>query len=770
MNKTKKNRKIDKDKNKKNDSDNGKYKEKMSFEVNQNSKNSRKNKKIKYKTIKYKQHMGLLDDEIVVNTNVNLKPFEKDHEDHFSDKQLIMTNDQVKKTFIKQLLAPFSPSSIKPTSNFYNYINYLWLKTTKLEDEKQKYITQIDSFRLVQDKIYNQLHDIVIDYIKNNNNRLSRNLSNYYKTVVSYNSAESARKYAKEYTLYVDDLRKDKKNLWKLLANVNHHEIIGTFAPFYWSIKPDEKNSNIFECYLEPHAFNIVDFSVYIDDGTNVEYKESYRRALKKTYRRVFKFILGPNNIDINSIYDIEVKMFNALFCDNKSTDASQFNSYNRIHKDEALSKYGFNWAEFCKEFGFTNANIPEFFICKNLNYLKCCTELLLNEWNSEAWRPYWLLIIYRKIVRITKASRHIFFDFFGKFQRGESGAIYKSVQASTTIFLSYPFNAFLTREYMKKYYDAKKIDFIRVLAEDLRVVFIRIIKRNTWLSEKTKNYAIRKLKSIKFILAQPPEILQDPDLDYCSDDLYKNMNTVSEWRHRLFIQLVGKKVIDYPILDWKQYPAKMISNQSYVVNAYYTPFLNSIYIPLGYIQEPFIDLNERGIEYNLANIGFTIAHELSHSLDELGSKYNIKGNLDNWWTESDTKKYKSIQEDIIKQYEEFALRDGIKFNASLSIGEDLADISGLAICEEYLRDYQENNNMLTPNRAHSFHQFYTYYCIQMRQIIPKKALMAQLNTNPHPLDVYRCNVPLTRSQVFRALYNVKKGDGMWWHNTDTVW
>ena len=77
---------------------------------------------------------------------------------------------------------------------------------------------------------------------------------------------------------------------------------------------------------------------------------------------------------------------------------------------------------------------------------------------------------------------------------------------------------------------------------------------------------------------------------------------------------------------------------------------------------------------------------------------------------------------------------------------------------------------MLTPNKAYSFHQFYTYYCIFMRQIIPKKAVMAQLNTNPHPPDVYRCNVPLSRSQVFRALYNVKKGDNMWWHNTNTVW
>ena len=241
-------------------------------------------------------------------------------------------------------------------------------------------------------------------------------------------------------------------------------------------------------------------------------------------------------------------------------------------------------------------------------------------------------------------------------------------------------------------------------------------------------------------------------------------------WRHNLFMNLVGKKIIDYPVMDWTQYPAKLTGSQAYVVNASYTPITNSIYIPLGYIQEPFIDLNERGIEYNLANVGFTIAHELSHSLDEWGRKYNKEGNLDNWWSDIDIKHYKNIQNDIITQYETFAERDGIKFDASLSIGEDVADISGLAICEEYLRDYQEKTDMLPPNRAHSFQQFYTYYTIQMRQIIPKKALKAQLNTNPHPLDVYRCNVPLSRSEIFRALYNVKKGDGMWWHNTNTIW
>ena len=57
-----------------------------------------------------------------------------------------------------------------------------------------------------------------------------------------------------------------------------------------------------------------------------------------------------------------------------------------------------------------------------------------------------------------------------------------------------------------------------------------------------------------------------------------------------------------------------------------------------------------------------------------------------------------------------------------------------------------------------------------MRQKIPKAAYKNQLNNNPHPPDIYRTNVPLSRSEVFRATFNIKEGDGMWWHNTNTIW
>jgi putative endopeptidase len=160
----------------------------------------------------------------------------------------------------------------------------------------------------------------------------------------------------------------------------------------------------------------------------------------------------------------------------------------------------------------------------------------------------------------------------------------------------------------------------------------------------------------------------------------------------------------------------------------------------------------------------------MSHALDDLGSKYDKNGVLSDWWTEKDKDEFYKIQNNIIKQYEKYALYDGIKFDAWPSIGEDLADLAGFAICQEYLRDFQLKNQDVLPIQSVSFRSFFIYFAIQSRQKISKKAILAQLKTNPHPLDKYRCNVPLSRSRIFRAIYNVKKGDKMWWNSFSNVW
>ena len=333
---------------------------------------------------------------------------------------------------------------------------------------------------------------------------------------------------------------------------------------------------------------------------------------------------------------------------------------------------------------------------------------------------------------------------------------------------LSMTFNTFLTEEYVKNNYNQLYVNYVQHLADDLKTLFIRKLRRNTWLEPSTKATAIKKMEKLKFTVGEPAKLRYDPLFNYKVDDPWYNMELLTRWKHNKFLKLEGKGVIDIPEIDWANF--KLVGTQAYMVNAYYMPISNSIYIPLAYLQKPFIDLEERGIEYNLAHIGYTIAHEMSHSLDDLGSKYDHTGKLIDWWTAEDKRKFKRIQDDVIKQYEHFAKYDGIVFDAAPSIGEDIADISGLTMCLEYLSDFQTKNDDILPIQTLSFEAFFVYFALQQRQQISKKAIAAQLKTNPHPLDKYRTNVPLSRLKVFRTMYNIKKGDKMWWPSTNRVW
>jgi putative endopeptidase len=693
---------------------------------------------------------------------IGLKPFEEDFSKKLPKGHLKISSSKKTKLFAKQLLSQFSPNSIQPKDNFYDYINYQWLKEVSLQDQ-QKYIVQVDNFRLTQDQVYRQLDEIIIDYVKNNNNKLAKNLKNFRKSVLDMNPKPYSRKLAHESIKTIEKLF-EINNPWKLLAFFNSDEMICGNAPFVWSMNPDEKNTKVYTSYVTPHQFELVDLSVYYDDGKDVSYKKKYRLEYNKFVKNIFNVLLGKNNFNPQDIFDVEVELFNSFGCTEIKTDDNIL--YNKVTKEESLKKYGFDWHEFSKELGFKST--PKFFITSNLNYLKCSTDLLLANWKSDKWKTYWIFILLKRLLRITRGWEDIMFKFKGEFERGQE-AINKTDAVSASLYMSVPFNTFLTNEYVKKYENPQYMEYVRILCEDLRVVFKRILMRNSWMDPSTKKYALKKLENFNFIYGKPNDLREDPDLDY-GTLLYDNMMKINEWRHKNFVELEGKPTIDIPMMDWAQYPVKMGGTQAYIVNASYTPAKNSIYINLGYIQKPFVDLEERGIEYNLAHIGNTLAHEMSHGFDDTGSKYGWDGNLYDWWTPKDKKIFKSIQEDVIKQYEEFAHRDNIKFDAAIGIGEDMADICAVAICDEYLRDFQEKNGDLIAIRNLSYEAYYTYFAFQQRQKVGKKALRAQLKTNPHPLDKYRCNVPLSRSEVFRSLYNVNKGDGMWWHNTNTVW
>jgi putative endopeptidase len=684
---------------------------------------------------------------------------EKVYGDIFSSKDF-----NLEKTIIKELKQAVSPSNINPRNDFYSYINERWLNKEQLE-KGQEYIVQVDSFRLIQDKVYRELLQLINEYIKKSNTKLSKEINNFYKSQLKLNTDIQTKNCAIKTLESIDEIRKNG-NLWELLGLSNSNEIVSWGSPFTWSLNPDDKNPSVFRCYIDQPQLSLIDVNIYFDDGIDVEYKRKYKIQFFKYINELFENSFGKNhNFNVEDVFLVEIELIMAMSCNfikGKKSDSS----YNKVTTHEALQKYGFDWKLFSKELGFKYT--PDFFIISNLNYLKCGTELLLKQWNSERWRTYWIYIFIRQQNRWNQKGLNIIYDFLGKFVVGQEAQVEKQVQPIYS--LGFAFNTFLTNEYIDNYKNDQLINYVKSMAEDLKTVFIRIIKRNKWLQPKTKEKALKKLNNFNLEVGSPKILREDPLLNYYDDDAWGNMSKVAHWRHEKAVNLEGKPIVDIPVMDWAQFPAKFVGTQAYVVNASYTPSKNGIYIPLGYVQKPFIDLEERGIEYNLAHIGFTLGHEMSHALDDWGSQYDETGKLNNWWTDKDRKKFKKIQNDVIKQYETFASYDGIKFDAVPSIGEDLADISGLTICREYLRDFQLKNEDILPIQALSFEAFFVYFAYQQRQKISKKAIQAQLKTNPHPLDKYRTNVPLSRMPLFRTIYKIKKGDKMWWHSTNRIW
>jgi len=689
--------------------------------------------------------------------------WEKDYEKTFRY-SLQKTNDKYQKTLVRMFKIPFSPTKINARSDYYTYINYKWIQEQNdyLKKEK-KYYVQVDNFRIAQDQVYRDLINIAEEFIKEApTNKVAKQLSNVYKSFKQLEPRavkDNVRKIMTSIDEYIQG-----GDLISFLAYINLNEVVSWGCPLVWGIQADEKNSSIYSIYFMPGQLSLYDYNLYFEDPElQTTYSKMVRSKFIKYVEDIFEVCLGKNHgLNPRHVFEVEKELLDAMDCTKLKVDMESY--YNVVSAHDANAKYGFDWAAFSKHIGYTE--VPDKIVVTNLNHLFCTMELLKANWTTPKWRTYWLFLYYRQLIRFHKEWREIHFHFNEELLSGQSVMF---PQHLFPVFgVSACFNTLITNEYVRKNNQPHYVKYMRNMAEDMKLVFTRIIKRNTWLSPKTKKYALLKLKHMKLIIGTPEKMREDPLLEYVEDDPWHNLELLSIWRAKECTKLHGKPVIDIPLIDWKV--LKLVGYQSYIVNAFYTPTQNAIYIPSAYLQKPFIDLDERGIEYNLAHLGFTLGHEMSHSLDDLGSQYDYKGNLKNWWTPEDRKEFNKKVKDVIEQYEEAAARDGIKLDASLSTGESLADISGLAICHEYLRDFQDKNQDIVPIRSLSFQAFYCYYAIQAKQQISKRAIKAQTITNPHPLDKYRTNCTLSRLELFKSIHNVQKGDAMYWRNNDTIW
>jgi predicted metalloendopeptidase len=446
------------------------------------------------------------------------------------------------------------------------------------------------------------------------------------------------------------------------------------------------------------------------------------------------------------------------------------------------MSLVGLDWPEMAKWIGYnsTPSDIPPYFIVSQVGYLSSIMDLLKKEWASDAWKSYWYFMYLRQLICFHDKWRDIYLNFNDTLIRGKDTHFPR--EYFPIIGLAYAFPKTMTNEFTRRYKNDEMISKVREIGNTMLDCYKARIERNTWMSATTKKGALKKLNTLQLRIGEANLSAPDPThLDYDAKDAWGNLLKRSIQRTEYIAKhhlSCGNSVSrlsqeDLDIMNWGT--MKLVGVQSFVVNAYYTPNTNSIYIPTAYMHSMNVQFG-RGYEYDIASVGFTFGHEISHALHVNSRIYNHKGVIKNWWSKDDIGTYERKIAAIRRQYEEISAKDGFVIDGNLSLSENLADVTGIAVCEDALNKYHrhlyDDVNDITRDehvRENSFMNFYTYYAIQNRQYANFREILVQVLTNPHLNQKIRTNVPLMRSKTFHDVIGIKKSDKMYNDDFDVV-
>ena len=203
-------------------------------------------------------------------------------------------------------------------------------------------------------------------------------------------------------------------------------------------------------------------------------------------------------------------------------------------------------------------------------------------------------------------------------------------------------------------------------------------------------------------------------------------------------------------------------------VNAYYSPLLNEIVFPAAILQPPFFNMDADDA-VNYGAIGAVIGHEMGHGFDDKGSKYDGNGELRNWWTDSDRKKFEERTKKLIDQYNGYTVVDGTPVNGEFTQGENIGDLAGIVIAYKAYQLSKKGKEAPEIDGLSGDQRFFYGWATIWGSKSTDEQLIRQIKTDPHSPGEFRANGPLVSMPEFINLYKIKKGDGMFIDPNDRV-
>ena len=320
-------------------------------------------------------------------------------------------------------------------------------------------------------------------------------------------------------------------------------------------------------------------------------------------------------------------------------------------------------------------------------------------------------------------------------------------------------------QDWVKQNFPPDAKDNMEKLVKALEAAMAEDIKQLPWMSAETKVEARKKLDAIKDKIGYPENWRDYSKLTVQRGDFLGNQERSQIFEEKRDLAKLGKPVDER---EWGMTPP--------TVNAYYNPPQNDINFPAGILQPPFFD-NHADPAVNFGGIGVVIGHEMTHGFDDQGSKYDLNGNVRQWWTDEDKKKFEERTECTAKEYDGFEVAPGQKLNGHLTLGENTADNGGIRIAFQALEATMAKDGGDGPGFSDGKKDGYTSqqrFFISFGQVwcqnATEQSARVLAKTDPHSSGEWRVKGTVQNFEEFGKAFGCKAGQPMMPANVCRTW
>ncbi len=636
-------------------------------------------------------------------------------------------------------------TTVKPGDDFFSYASGKWMKETKIPPSEIGW----GSFYTLSDDNLKNLHKILDDVSAQDNKAESKEqkVGDLYKSGMDTVTIEKLGYEPIKPLLEKINVVKDYKELVKLAAD-GFKTGEGFLLGFY--VSPDDRVSSKNIAHFDQTGITLPERDYYFKtDSASKKIRDQFVKHIAKVFE-----LIGVDTATAakkaNGILKLETAMAQSHKTPVELRDPQA--NYNKF----AVADLQKQMPDVDLKDAFNRMGLEtDTVLVGQPRYYKALDSLLKTQ-PIDVWKDKAIFnAVDEASSLLSKSFRDEHFDFWGRKLQGQKEQ--KPRWKTIAYHVDGGLGELLGQLYVEKYFTPDAKQRMLDLVNNLQSVYKDRIDKLDWMGADTKKRALEKLAAFTKKIGYPDKWKKYDDVVISKDAFYKNEESIAKHDYNEELKKVNKPV---DRSEWGMTPP--------TVNAYYNPTFNEIVFPAGILQFPFFD-EEADDAINYGAIGAVIGHEMTHGFDDQGRQYDKDGNLKDWWTKDDADKFKKKVQVMIDQYNKFTVLKDLHVNGSLTQGENLADIGGLAIAYQAFKNTPEGKSDTKIDGFTPDQRFFLSFAQVWRIKNSDETMRMRINVDPHSPEMYRTNGPLSNTPAFYKAFNIKPGDKMYRDEKDMV-